>query len=286
MRKTALAIVRIALYLGVFYAMLYLLNHLYRIDAAAPFVEFLGRNPAMFMAVLFASITAVYALGFAAVRLGTRGRSPSLAEAAGLRRLPAGAALACILIGALGCLFSIGLIETEAVASRFPSIPALVDDLLRGDHLLLAILGAGLIAPAYEELLFRGLILRELRGFLPLAAALLLQALAYAYFQPSLALSFIGFGSGLLYGILRLALNSLWAPILVQITAMSLIFAARPLGAYEAVGALGDAGALGIAVVSLLLMVAAAGWLWRHYASHRLPDDSRPAVRSERTVHG
>ncbi|QGG55486.1 type II CAAX prenyl endopeptidase Rce1 family protein [Paenibacillus sp. B01] len=288
MKKIAFAIARIAFYLGVFYALLYGLNHLYRIDWTAPFVELLGRNPALFMATLFASITLVYALAFAGVRRLTRGGSPSLAEAAGLHRLPAGAALGCALIGVLGCLFSIGLIEIPAVAEAYPSIPALVDDLLRGDHLLLAILGAGLVAPAYEELLFRGLILRELRGMMPAAAALLLQALAYAYFQPSPALSVIGFGSGLLYGYLRISLNSLWAPILVQITAMSLIFAAKPAGVYEAVGSLGGAGAASVAAGSLLLMLAAAGWLRLRYASRqRLADAAgERANLRERTVQG
>lgn len=62
--KVLIMIGNIALYLGVFYALLYLLRSTYNYEVTLSFAKFLDRNPAMFMAVLFTLITLVYLLIF------------------------------------------------------------------------------------------------------------------------------------------------------------------------------------------------------------------------------
>ncbi|MFD0589642.1 CPBP family intramembrane glutamic endopeptidase [Paenibacillus sp. GCM10027627] len=263
MKKFLLMVGNIALYLGIFYALMYLLRSTYNYEATFKFAKYLEVNPSMFVAVLFSSILVVYVIVFWIKSLIWRNRKQSLFAASGFRKLGLKDAGLMFAMGLAGCLFSIGLIEIDYVAERFPSIPHLVDDLIRGDSIWLVVLGAGFIGPIYEEILFRGLIYGQFRNVMPMYAALVLQALVYAYFQPSLALSVIGLGSGFIYAIMYVRLSSLWAPIIIQVTAMSLIFVAKDAGWYDAIDKLGEPALYVITILSLLVFLAIAFSVWR-----------------------
>ncbi|REK76179.1 CPBP family intramembrane glutamic endopeptidase [Paenibacillus paeoniae] len=269
MKKVLTMIGNIALYLGVFYALLYLLRSTYNYEVTLSFAKFLDRNPAMFMAVLFTVITLVYMLIFRIKAWIWPNAERNLFRASGFKKLSASRVLLMVGLGLAGSLFSIGLIVIDDIANQFPSIPFLVDDLIRGDSILYVILGAGLIAPAFEEILFRGLIFGELRRVMPLYVALVLQAGAYAYFQPSAVLSVISIGSGLIYGALYLRTGSLWAPILVQNTAMGTIFLFKYIGFYEWYDKLGDVALYILTVLFLAALVGGSIYVWRNPGSGR-----------------
>ncbi|MFF2886825.1 CPBP family intramembrane glutamic endopeptidase [Paenibacillus sp. NPDC057967] len=283
MKKVLTMIGNIALYLGVFYALLYLLRSTYNYEVTLSFAKFLDRNPAMFMAVLFTLITLVYMLIFRIKGWIWPNAERNLFRAAGFKKLSASRVLLMIGLGLAGSLFSIGLIVIDDIANLFPSIPFLVDDLIRGDSILYVILGAGLIAPAFEEVLFRGLIFGELRKVMPLYVALVLQAAAYAYFQPSAVLSVISIGSGLIYGVLYLRTGSLWAPILVQNTAMGTIFLFKYVGFYEWYDKLGDVALYILTALFLAALLGGSLYVWRTsgsgkdgHAVHTLTADAPP----------
>ncbi|GAB6989813.1 CPBP family intramembrane glutamic endopeptidase [Paenibacillus pini] len=263
MKKVFSVIGNIALYLGVFYALLYLLRSTYNYEVTLSFAKFLDRNPAMFMAVLFTLITLVYMLIFLIKGRIWPQEDKNLFRASGFKRLSVSRAFLMIGLGLAGSLFSIGLIVIDHIARQFPSIPALVDDTIRGDSIGYVILGAGLIGPAFEEILFRGLIFRELRRVMPVYIALLLQAAAYAYFQPSAALSVISIGSGMIYGSLYLRTGSLWAPILVQNTAMGTIFLFKYIGFYEWFNKFGDVSLYIITSLCLVALIGGSVYVWR-----------------------
>lgn len=263
MKKVLIMIGNIALYLGVFYALLYLLRSTYNYEVTLSFAKFLDSNPAMFMAVLFTLITLVYLLIFRIKGWIRPHAEKNLFRASGFKRLKASRVLLMIGLGLAGSLFSIGLIVIDDIARQFPSIPALVNDTIRGESIWYVILGAGLIGPAFEEILFRGLIFSELRRVMPVYVALVLQAAAYAYFQPSLALSVISIGSGLIYGSLYLRTGSLWAPILVQNTTMGTIFLFKYIGFYEWFGKLGDVSLYIITALCLAALIGGTVYVWR-----------------------
>ncbi|GGG69773.1 CPBP family intramembrane glutamic endopeptidase [Paenibacillus radicis (ex Gao et al. 2016)] len=284
MKKVLIMIGNIALYLGVFYALLYLLRSTYNYEATQNFAKFLDVNPAMFMVVLFTLITLVYLIIFRIKGWIWPQEDKNLFRAAGFRRLSASRVLLMIALGLAGSLFSIGLIVIDDIAKQFPSIPALVDDLIRGDSIWYVILGAGLIGPAFEEILFRGLIFRELRRVMPVYAALVLQAGAYAYFQPSAALSVISIGSGLIYGVLYLRTGSLWAPILVQNTAMSTIFLFKYIGFYEWFGRLGDIWLYIITALCLIALIGGSVYVWRTSGNGGIGEQANGSTKGGLTV--
>ncbi|WP_044877450.1 CPBP family intramembrane glutamic endopeptidase [Paenibacillus sp. IHBB 10380] len=264
MKKILLMIGNIALYLGIFYAVLFLLRETYQWEATAGFARFLDYNPAMFMAVLSGSILLLYMLLFRLKRSIWPGQVQTLFQTSGFKRISLKNTLFMFGMGLAGCLFSIGLMEIDLVARNFPSIPGLVNDMMRSDSILFVILGVGLLGPIYEEILFRGLIYNHLRSVMPMITAIIVQAAVYAYFQPSLSLSAIGLGSGIIYAILCIRLSSIWAPIILQTSAMSLIFIAKYVGFYEAVDKLGEGMLYVITIVSLLSLLAGTVYVWRN----------------------
>nr|WP_245339065.1 type II CAAX endopeptidase family protein [Paenibacillus shirakamiensis] len=253
----------IAMYFGVFYALLYLLRSTYNFEVTLSFAKFLSRNQAMFMAVLFTLITLVYLLIFRIKGWIWPHADNNLFRVAGFRRLSAPRVWLMVGMGLAGSLFSIGLIVIDDIAQLFPSVPALVDDLIKGDSAVYVIMGAGILGPTFEELLFRGLLFRELRKVMPVYVALVLQAAAYAYFQPSMALSVISIGSGIIYGSLYLRTRSLWAPILVQITAMSTIFLLKYAGFYAWYDKLNEGVLYFITAVCLMALIGGSIYVWR-----------------------
>lgn len=281
MKKVLSVIGNIALYLGVFYVLLYLLRSTYNYEATLSFAKFLDRNPAMFMVVLFTLITLVYMLIFLIKGWISPHTAKNLFRASGFKRLSFSRVLLMLGLGLAGSLFSIGLIVIDDIARQFPSIPALVDDLIRGDSIWYVILGAGLIGPAFEEILFRGLIFSELRRVMPVYVALVLQAAAYAYFQPSAVLSVISIGSGLIYGVLYLRTGSLWAPILVQNTAMGTIFLFKYIGFYEWFDKLGDVPLYIITALCLAALVGGSVYVWRTSGNEGIGSRASQALASD-----
>ncbi len=253
----------IALYLGIFYAVLFLLRATYQWEVTTGLAKFMDYNPAMFMGVLSAVILLLYMLLFRLKKSIWPGQGQTLFQASRFKRISLKNTMFMFGMGLAGCLFSIGLMEIDFIARNFPSIPGLVNDMMRSESILFVILGVGLLGPIYEEILFRGLIYKHLRSVMPMIAAIIVQAAIYAYFQPSLSLSAIGLGSGIIYAILCIRLSSIWAPIIVQTSAMSLIFIAKYVGFYETLNKLGEGMLYVITIVSLLSLLAGTVYVWR-----------------------
>ncbi|OAB42548.1 CPBP family intramembrane glutamic endopeptidase [Paenibacillus antarcticus] len=263
MKKILLMIGNIALYLGIFYAVLFLLRATYQWEVTTGLAKFMDYNPAMFMGVLSAVILLLYMLLFRLKKSIWPGQGQTLFQASRFKRISLKNTMFMFGMGLAGCLFSIGLMEIDFIARNFPSIPGLVNDMMRSESILFVILGVGLLGPIYEEILFRGLIYKHLRSVMPMIAAIIVQAAIYAYFQPSLSLSAIGLGSGIIYAILCIRLSSIWAPIIVQTSAMSLIFIAKYVGFYETLNKLGEGMLYVITIVSLLSLLAGTVYVWR-----------------------
>jgi hypothetical protein len=86
-------------------------------------------------------------------------------------------------------LFLIGTVIIEPLVRIVNEHQAVVDDLNSASGAKLAVfaLVAALVAPVCEELLFRGLLLRSLRRRMSPAAAVIVQALAFALAHPMLS---------------------------------------------------------------------------------------------------
>lgn len=84
-------------------------------------------------------------------------------------------------------------------------------------NLLLSILGLSILVPIAEELLFRGILLGELRRLMKPWPAIFLSAFLFALFHMNLVQSIYVFAAGLALGFVYLCTESLFAPIMMHI---------------------------------------------------------------------
>ena len=89
---------------------------------------------------------------------------------------------------------------------------------LLGGSFIFSLIATGIIAPIFEELLFRGLIFGELKKITDVRLALVIQALIFGVFHLNIIQGTYAFLIGLVLGFLYYRSNSLLSPILMHIT--------------------------------------------------------------------
>ncbi|HHX11898.1 MAG TPA: CPBP family intramembrane metalloprotease [Clostridiales bacterium] len=119
-----------------------------------------------------------------------------------------------ILLGLGSKLISLGFLNMFlGFISRFvPEVVSnynnMTNDILQGS-LITIILRVAILAPIFEELIFRGLILKRATKIMPFYAANILQALLFALFHMNVIQFTYAFPAGLLYGYVTLKYRSL-----------------------------------------------------------------------------
>lgn len=83
--------------------------------------------------------------------------------------------------------------------------------------LILVVLSSAILGPVYEELLFRGVILKKAKDIMPFYAANILQALLFAIFHMNWIQLIYTFPAGLLYGYVTYKYQSLFPSIFLHI---------------------------------------------------------------------
>ncbi len=75
----------------------------------------------------------------------------------------------------------------------------------------------GIVAPVFEEILFRGLIYNELRKSMPVGVAVLLQAVAFAIFHGNLVQGVYTVVIGIVFALVYIWFKSIWAAIAIHV---------------------------------------------------------------------
>ncbi|MCD1258623.1 CPBP family intramembrane metalloprotease [Paenibacillus athensensis] len=140
------------------------------------------------------------------------------------------------------------------VSARFPELHAFLTQFMSARYSPLVPL-ALLIGVPFEELVFRGLIMRRLLGAFPFAAALIVQALLTAALQPGLAVMALGCALGIAYGFVFRHWGTLWPTIVMALSFNLALFALFQSGVITEIARLSDK-ALGLLLP--LIMLAAA----------------------------
>lgn len=203
---------------------------------AAPFPAFkrlLDDNPPV---LLIASACVIYLLLALLFRIRgsiAKNEPRRLLDAIRFRKLNAGEFAGSLAVG-FGCaLFFFGLMKLPFLPDRIAyELNNYVDVISKSDAFAFAVLGVGAVGVLFEEFYFRGLIFGELRRALPLPAAFVVHALIYAYFQPSLTISFTAFALALLYSYLYAKTASVWSTVTAAALLNMLIVSAKPSGIF------------------------------------------------------
>lgn len=105
------------------------------------------------------------------------------------------------------------------IHEMFDTYAEMAEYLFDSDMAFINILSVGILAPMAEELVFRGLVYRRMRDYLPLAAAVLLSSLAFGIYHGNVAQALYASILGIMFVLLYERYQTIWAPILAHMTA-------------------------------------------------------------------
>ncbi|MBN2535925.1 MAG: CPBP family intramembrane metalloprotease [Spirochaetales bacterium] len=147
--------------------------------------------------------------------------------------------LGVCIIGLATCIFTSHLINLSFIARHIPQFNEYVNDAVRG-NLFFTLVMMGTILPFCEEILFHGLIFNEMRNHLPLVFVLFGHSLVYMVFQPSPQVAVFAYINYIIYALIFIFTDSLWGPVLTQITGAIGLFSLKLLGAFDIITSWGD----------------------------------------------
>lgn len=122
-----------------------------------------------------------------------------------------------IILGFMGCLFSIGLSNLLDLASLNPKMTETLSKLVVNNSIIITLLSVGLIGPVCEEIVFRGSIFKNLSEKLSIKWAIILQAILFSAYHMNLVQAFPTLVLGLVTGFVVYYTNSIWSGIIVHI---------------------------------------------------------------------
>jgi len=252
MKKYLATAANVILYFVIFYFSMYVFQLLMNVEAYGSLIE---ANPSLNLISIFCLTMLLYWLLYKLNLVFRNTERQSLFQAIKLVRISPQLAAFSFLIGLAAALASIGLLEIGVLKEVFPDLESNVETMMNSGNFLLIIVALGVLFPALEEVIFRGLLFNELKRVAPLWLAIVLQMAAYVAVQPSAGFMLISVVTGTVYCLIYMIARSLWAPIIVQITAMSVFFAGYKLEVGKG-WMNGDLAAIAITLAGLAGMIA------------------------------
>ncbi len=136
------------------------------------------------------------------------------------KRISAGNLVIISVIGISAGFFTSSVFKLPYITERYPDLVAIMKFMFVDGGNVVVFTCFLLVGSVYKEIFFRGLIFNEFRKNFPLALALLLQGLMYGFlfFSFSMPLLVYGFIGAVLFSVLYVLTDSLWAPIIAQAT--------------------------------------------------------------------
>ena len=111
-----------------------------------------------------------------------------------------------------------GLIQIFGLDKLFPEHEALIKLIFEGGSPLMIILSVIILAPFIEEVLFRGLIINELKGKMPFVLVIIIQALIFGLIHGNwLQIAYASI-LGILLGLISTWSRSVWPAIILHIS--------------------------------------------------------------------
>jgi len=119
---------------------------------------------------------------------------------------------------------TMNLLTTSLVGLYLLSFPSKVDmtqtskllEPLMGGNIMISILVIVIIAPIFEEIVFRGIILNDFKKAVSVKSAIIIQALLFGVFHMNLLQGVYTFILGIVLGLVYVKYRSIWVPIILH----------------------------------------------------------------------
>jgi uncharacterized protein len=182
-------------------------------------------------AIIFAGAASVVVY-LVAIRL----RNKNFLEECRFKGLPWNKALASGVLGVSGLAVSSILLAGLSLFLDTAYLEHMANmELILGGNKLLVFLSVGIVAPIVEEVIFRGLVFRELERSLRVRAVVVIQALLFGVYHFNLAQGLYTVFLGIVLGLALVWTKSIWAPIIIHMVNNSVSFAFSLVGAENSV---------------------------------------------------
>lgn len=92
-----------------------------------------------------------------------------------------------------------------------------MSEMITSTNTIIAILGVGIVGPIIEEVIFRGLIFKELEKMMPISLVIVVQGILFGIYHLNLVQFIYTTLIGILLGVAYILTKSLWVPIFIHI---------------------------------------------------------------------
>lgn len=216
---------RLGLYIAIYFAVLQPLVHLWynvltQIDAIRPWLTD-ARNSNW--GLVLNDIIAIPIYYFILRRYQKR----DLIQVSRLKKISFNSVWQIALLSICMGLWVTSIVKIPVVSDTFPQFELLFSSLVGGAPFTFIVFL--IIHSIYKEVLFRSLVFNELNAVLPLAVSVVVNALIYGllFFQLDPALTFYGGMGTVIFALLYVWYQSLWAPVVAQIGLFATYYIAR-----------------------------------------------------------
>jgi len=108
------------------------------------------------------------------------------------------------------------LVAITSLNDLSPSVQQMFSQIFDGNSFAVILIAIGIVGPFIEEVIFRGLILNELRRNIPLPAAVIIQAVLFGAYHMNLTQGIYATLLGIILAQACIKMKSIWAPILIH----------------------------------------------------------------------
>lgn len=255
-------ILHAALYVGVF-MLVYMLHGVLFIQKYPAYFDYMIRNIPVYLCVVFAVVFLLYLLISYIQRKVSKGRIEGIIKAAKFRNLKAGQWALMGLIGVACTFLYISVMQLSWVRENTDELANYVKDFGKADYFIYVILGVGFFAVVFEELLFRGIVYTSLRKIMPAWATVIVGSIVYGYFQPSPWVGFVAFFLSILYCLVYIRTQSIWASIAIGVVVNCLMMITQRWGVHDAMLRRTNDELLMIGLLCLSVIGLSLVYLWK-----------------------
>ena len=249
MKKYLLMALKVIMYMGILYVInqfaLFLFFNVWSKDPG--FKKFIDQNVPLVIIAMFALTVLVYALIF-------RLQKKSLLKTCNFSKYKLKSAVCGSLMAAFGAIGLLGIVSLSYIKTSFPVLEWYINTFYNCPSPLVFVILMLVIIPVLEEMIFRGTVFNELKDKMPLAIAIILQAVIYGIVQFNIPVGVFAVICSIIYCIPYAWTGSLWASITVQIVGAMVMLAVRRTELIKMMGKLGDPGLIVISVIAALCL--------------------------------
>lgn len=144
-------------------------------------------------------------------------RKEKLLEFCSFKKISRKGAVISLLIGITSVLPVDYIVSSLSLDKLSPDTEQIFNVMFSTNNTFILLLSVGIAAPLIEEILFRGLILGELRKHLPIPVAIVIQGILFGALHMNFTQFLYAAPLGILFGVVFIWTRSIWATIIIHI---------------------------------------------------------------------